>query len=86
MAVDDATNTVYVANNRSGFDPGTVSIINEATCNGTHVAGCAGPFPIVGVGRSPRMVEVDPTTDTVYVTDHGSADVSEVTGAICNAT
>jgi DNA-binding beta-propeller fold protein YncE len=86
VAVDDATNTVYVANNQNGFDPGTVSIINEATCNGTHVAGCAGPFPSIDVGRSPRLVVVDPTTDTVYVTDHGSADVSELDGATCNAT
>jgi DNA-binding beta-propeller fold protein YncE len=86
VAVDDVTNTVYVANNQNGFGPGTVSIINEATCNGTHVAGCAGPFPSIGVGRSPRLVVVDPTTNVVYITDHGSADVSELNGATCNAT
>ena len=35
VAVDDATNTVYVANNGNGFTPGTVSIINASTCNGS---------------------------------------------------
>jgi DNA-binding beta-propeller fold protein YncE len=85
VAVDDATNTVYVANNQNGFAPGTVSMINEATCNGAHTAGCAGPFPSVGVGRSPRSVVVDTGTDIVYVTDHGSADVSELNGATCDA-
>jgi DNA-binding beta-propeller fold protein YncE len=86
VAVDDANNTVYVANNQNGFDAGTVSIINEAACNGTHIAGCAGPFRSIAVGRSPRLVVVDPTTDTVYITDHGSADVSQLDGATCNAT
>jgi DNA-binding beta-propeller fold protein YncE len=86
VAVDDATNTVYVADNENGFAPGTVSMINEATCNGTHVAGCAGPFSSIGVGRSPRLVSVDLTTGIVYVTDHGSADVSELDAASCNAT
>jgi DNA-binding beta-propeller fold protein YncE len=85
VAVDDGTNTVYVANNQNGFDAGTVSLINEATCNGTDVSGCAGPFPSISVGRSPRLVVVDATTDTIYVSDHGSADVSELDGAGCNA-
>jgi DNA-binding beta-propeller fold protein YncE len=85
VAVDDATNTVYVTNNQNGFEPGTLSIINEATCNGTHLSGCAGPFRAIGVGRSPRLVVVDATTGFVYVTDHGSADVTELDGATCNA-
>jgi DNA-binding beta-propeller fold protein YncE len=85
VTVDDATSTVYVANNQNGFAPGTVSMINAAACNGTHTAGCAGPFLSVGVGRSPRLVVLDPITDIVYITDHGGADVSELSGATCNA-
>jgi DNA-binding beta-propeller fold protein YncE len=85
VAVDDATNTVYVANNRDGDQPGTVSVINGATCNGADTAGCSASFPTVGVGRSPRTVAVDATTDMMYVADYSSAAVSVVNGASCNA-
>jgi DNA-binding beta-propeller fold protein YncE len=85
IAVDDATNTAYVANNRDGDQPGTVSVINSATCNGADTAGCSASFPTVGVGRSPRTVGVDATTDMVYVADHSSAAISAVNGASCNA-
>ena len=35
-AVNDHTHTVYVTNNADGDSPGTVSVINAATCNGTN--------------------------------------------------
>lgn len=69
MAVDDATNTVYVANNRDGDTPGTVSVIDGATCNGSDTRGCAGTIPTVVIGRSPRLAVVDPRTNVVYTTD-----------------
>lgn len=85
VAVDDATNTVYVANNTNGDTPGTVSVIDGATCNGFDTAGCTGPFSTVVVGRSPLLLAIDTTTDTVYVTDYSSAGVSVLNGATCNA-
>jgi DNA-binding beta-propeller fold protein YncE len=85
VAVDDATNTVYVANNKNGDQPGTVSVINGATCNGSDTTGCSGNFPTFGVGRSPLLVAVDETTDKVYVTDSASAAVSVMNGSTCNA-
>ena len=85
MAVDDATNTVYVANNRDGDTPGTVSVIDGATCNGSDTTGCAGPIPAVVIGRSPRLAVLDPSTNVVYITDKSSAAVSALNGATCNA-
>jgi DNA-binding beta-propeller fold protein YncE len=84
VAVDDATHTVYVANNWDGDSPGTVSVINSLACNGTHARACARTMPTITIGRSPRMVAVDTTTDVVYVTDFSSAGVSIIHGATCN--
>jgi DNA-binding beta-propeller fold protein YncE len=87
VGVDDATHTVYVSNNGgSGDVPGSLSLINGATCNGTHTSGCAVHPPTVTIGRSPQWLSVDVSTDTVYVADEFSADVSIVNGARCNAT
>jgi DNA-binding beta-propeller fold protein YncE len=84
VAVDDATNTVYVVNN-GGDTPGTLSVINGAKCNGTNTTGCPDVMPTVVVGRSPLFVAVDVTTDTVYVTDISSAGVAVLNGSTCNA-
>jgi DNA-binding beta-propeller fold protein YncE len=86
VAVDDATDTVYVANNTNGDAPGTVSVINGATCNGVDTAGCTGNIPTVSVGRSPLLVAVNTRTDVIYVTDFSSAGVSVLNGSTCNAT
>ena len=84
-AVDDATHSVYVINNADGDLPGTVSVLNGATCNGTETAGCGGPFPTAPVGRSPLFVTLDTSTGFVYVADFGSAAVSVLNGSRCNA-
>jgi YVTN family beta-propeller protein len=85
MAVDQATDTVYVANAGSS----TVSVIDAATCNATHHAGCGQTPPTVKVAKGPAGVAVDPATDTVYVTIDGatgtSHDLSVINGATCNA-
>ena len=85
VAVDDETNTVYVANNQNGFAPGTLSIINSATCNGHTTTGCSEHFPTAAVGRSPRFLVVDTSSDFVYIIDHRSAAISVLNGATCNA-
>jgi DNA-binding beta-propeller fold protein YncE len=86
VAIDDATNSVYVSNNDDGgFAPGTLSVIDSATCNGTDIAGCSGDVPHVDIGRAPAVVVVDTVTDTVYVADSGSDGVAVVDGATCNA-
>ena len=85
VAVDDRTHTVYVVNNADGDAPGTVSVINGATCNGTDTSGCRQHFPTMATGRSPLLAAVDAATGIVYVTDFSSAGVSILDGSRCNA-
>jgi DNA-binding beta-propeller fold protein YncE len=84
-AINDHTRTVYVTNNALGDAPGTVSVINAATCNGSHTSGCGAHHPTVTVGRSPISVAVDTRTGAVYVTDFSSAAVSVINGSTCKA-
>ena len=85
IAVDDRTHTVYVTDNTDGNLPGTVSIIDGATCNGTDTAGCGRHFPAVVVGGRPGGIAVDVRTGTVYIADEISAAVSVLDGARCDA-
>ena len=82
VAVDQATNTVYVANGGAN----TVSVINGATCNATVTSGCGQTPPTISVGNNPLGVAVDQATNTVYVTNFGANTVSVINGATCNAT
>jgi DNA-binding beta-propeller fold protein YncE len=84
-AVNDRTHTVYVTNNALGDLPGTVSVINITTCNGTHTSSCPGHHPTITVGRSPISVAADTATGTVYVTDTSSAAISVINGTTCQA-
>jgi DNA-binding beta-propeller fold protein YncE len=84
-AVTDRTHTLYVANNANGDSPGTVSVINTATCNGTVTTGCGGPFPTAATGPSPQLIAADTSTGTLYVTDASSASVTVLNGSQCNA-
>ncbi len=86
VAVNDLTHTVYVANNADGDTPGTVSVINDATCNGVNTSGCNSLAATVAIGRAARLVAIDTATDDIYVTDYGSAAVSIIDGSTCNAT
>jgi DNA-binding beta-propeller fold protein YncE len=67
LAVSAATDTVYGPNAGLGFDGHTVSLINGATCNGTHHSGCGHLAATATVGRGPFGVEVNDRTHTVYV-------------------
>ena len=82
VAVDNATHTVYVANNADN----TVSVINAATCNARHTAGCGQHPPTVKVGAAPIGDAVDQRTNTVYVVNTGDNTVSVIDGRTCNAT
>ena len=81
VAVNDHTRTVYVTNFANGDSPGTVSVINGATCNGTHTSGCHQRFPVLATGRGPDGVAVDPSIGTVYVTNLFSATVTILNGS-----
>ena len=82
VAVDQATDTIYVAN--SGDT--TVSVINGATCNAANTAGCGQTPHQVGLGKSPLAVAVNQATNTIYVLNPGTpGTVSVINGATCNA-
>jgi DNA-binding beta-propeller fold protein YncE len=83
VAVDDATDTIYVSN--ANF--GTVSVINGATCNANAVSGCGQTPGTINLDHSgPAVPAVDEATDTVYVPNGGDGTVSVIDGATCNAT
>jgi YVTN family beta-propeller protein len=93
VAVDPVTNTVFVTNQDTR--PGTVSVIDGNSCNGTHPSGCAGqPFVTVSVGGGPSGIDFDPKTNTIYVANgpldsngnpvpHGNT-LSVINGATCH--
>jgi DNA-binding beta-propeller fold protein YncE len=83
--VNDRTHSLYVANNENSDAPGTISIINTATCNGTHTAGCRRHFPTAAARGGPFAVALDARTGLVYVTDFGGAALTILNGARCNA-
>ena len=70
-----------MTNFANGDSPGTVSVINGATCNGTHTSGCHQRFPVLPTGRGPLGVAVDTSTGTVYVADFFSAAVTILNGS-----
>jgi 6-phosphogluconolactonase (cycloisomerase 2 family) len=81
IAVNEATNTVYVANPAAN----TVSVLDGARCNATVHSGCRRATAVAPVGVSPRRVAVDESTNTVYVTNAGSNTVTMLNGRTCNA-
>jgi len=84
VGVDQATDTIYVANFAAGDYAGSVSVINGATCNGADTAGCNQNPPTVPTGFSTLDIAVDPTTNNVYATSLKDASISAISGDICN--
>ena len=92
LAIDQATDSVYVANNSGD----TVSVIDGAKCNAADQTGCAATPATLTVGNGPFAIGIDSITDTIYVTDSGVMSkgssvsvgdtVSVIDGATCNAT
>ena len=87
VAVDPATNTVYVTNSGPGMDTSgdTVSVINGATCNAQRTSGCGQTPATVHVGHFPFFAAVDAAHKTVYVTDAFDNAVSMIDAATCHA-
>ena len=85
VATDPTTHTVYVTNRNDNIGPGTVSVINDAVCNASRLAGCDRPWPTFTVGNWAQDLRVDQATDTVYVVNANDNTVSVMNGATCNA-
>ena len=84
IAVDQATDTIYTANIADGEHPGTVSVINGATCNGQDTSGCGQTPATAPAGFGANGIAIDHTTHRVYVTNIEDTSVSVIDGAACN--
>jgi DNA-binding beta-propeller fold protein YncE len=84
IAVDEATNTIYTANIADGEYPGTVSVINGATCNGQDTSGCGQSPATAPAGFGANGITIDHRTHRVYVTNQEDTSVSVIDGAACN--
>ena len=85
VAVDQATDTIYVADLENGEGAGAVSLINGATCNAATSVGCGQTPPTVTVGFGPAAIAFDPGNRTVVVTNIEDTSVSVIDAATCNA-
>jgi YVTN family beta-propeller protein len=82
VAVNKATNTVYV-NNRGD---GTVSVINGATCNASVSSSCNQSQPTTIVSSQASSIDdlaIDETTNTIYVVNRFANMVAIVDGTHC---
>ena len=82
VAVDQASDTVYVANNNDG----TVSVINGATCNAQVTSGCRRTPPAVTTGAGPQFVAADPGLHTVFTVNQDDDTLSAINTRTCNGT
>jgi DNA-binding beta-propeller fold protein YncE len=81
-ATDPRTHSVYAVN----IDDDTLSVLDSATCNARHPAGCPPVAPTRATGANPSDVLVDTTTGTLYVANIIDNTISVFDGATCNAT
>jgi DNA-binding beta-propeller fold protein YncE len=84
IAVDQASDTIYTANLANGEGPGTVSVINGATCNGTDQSSCGQTPATAPAGFGTNGIAVDQTTNHVYATNTEDASVTTIDGHKCN--
>ncbi len=68
VAIDTATNEVYVTN--TGSD--NVSVLNDST---------GAPVASIGVGSAPSGIAYDPSTGLLFVANNGSNNVSVINGS-----
>ena len=81
-AVDQATNTVYVANDNEG----TVSVINGARCNATVTTGCKRLPTTVSTGGGAGFVAVDEPQHTAFVGNSVDDTLSAINTKQCSGT
>ena len=86
-AVDPASHTLYVPMLTGEEDTlGFVGLFDVSACNGTVRSGCgAAPPYLVTAGSFNFQVLIDPTSRTAYIMNSGSASISALNIATCNA-
>jgi YVTN family beta-propeller protein len=85
IAVDQTTDTIYTANIADGEHPGTVSVINGATCNGTDHTNCGQTPATAAAGFGAVGIAIDPANRTAVVTNIEDTSISVINTANCNA-
>ena len=85
IAVDQATDTIYTANIFNGEGPGTVSVINGATCNAHNASGCGQTPATAPAGFGVNGIAVDPINNRVYATNIQDTSVTTINGNACNS-
>lgn len=80
IAIDQVTDTVYVANGNDN----TVSVIDGASCNAETISGCGQTPPTISTGNGPLPVALNPATHTLYVGNLFDNTVSVINAATCN--
>lgn len=89
VAIDPATNTVYVANTYDNTNAinGTVSVVDGAVCDSRVRTGCASERPPqVPVSQDPASAVFDIATGIVWVTNHNARSVSLINAIQCTGT
>ena len=79
IAVDQATNTVYVGTNQG------VAVIDGATCDGSDMSGCAKQPVTIPLSNVPAGIAVDDAQHTLYVSGE-SGTVAVINTSSCNTT
>jgi DNA-binding beta-propeller fold protein YncE len=93
LAVDQATDTVYVANDKGAIGgpasafgaPGSVSVINGARCNAKVTSGCHRIPPAVPAGTNSGAVAVDDALHTVFAVNEFDDTMSAINTRTCDA-
>ena len=84
IAVDQATETIYVTLSGGGDYSSGLWVINGAICNGSDVAGCNQVPPNIPTGYNALGMAVDPLTHVVYTANFFDSSLSVIAGAVCN--
>jgi DNA-binding beta-propeller fold protein YncE len=84
IAFDQSTDTIYTANIADGENPGTVSVINGATCNAQDTSGCAQTPATAPAGFGATGLAIDHAANKIYVTNDEDTSVSVTNGDRCN--
>ncbi len=77
IAVDQATNTVYVGTNQG------VAVIDGTVCDGSNMSGCAEQPPSIPLSNEPAGIAVDDANHTLYVSGE-SGNVAVIDTSSCN--
>jgi DNA-binding beta-propeller fold protein YncE len=77
--VDQATDTVYIAN----YNDGTVSVLNGALCNATTTSGCGHTPPAVFTGSGTAFLALDDARHTLFVLNQTDDTMSEIDIQTC---